>query len=117
MERSSEAGTSCAITSPIGDFNHVREICLKVLTRADVRGVREFRLVGEGENQIVRPDVAFQAAEAALRAGENIAQNVTDSSLFSSTGTNGYYSVSLPGDTTPDYPIWEWEGTPPLAPR
>jgi len=50
--------------------------------------------------------------EAALRAGENIAQNVTDDSLFSSAGTNGYYSVSLPGDTNPDYPIWTWEGTP-----
>ena len=85
---------------------------LIVMTILAVNAITTTTMQEKMAGNIRNKHISFQAAEAALRAGEDIAQAVTDDSLFSSAGTNGYYSVSLPGDTNPDYPIWTWEGTP-----
>jgi len=49
--------------------------------------------------------LSFQTTEAALRVAEDVAQNITDPSVFSSAGTNGFYSRSEANDA--NYPIWD----------
>ena len=85
---------------------------LVVMTILAVSAVTTTTMQEKMAGNIRNKHISFQAAEAALRAGENKAQDVSPDTVFSSTGTLGYYSVSLPGDTSPDYPIWTWEGTP-----
>ena len=78
---------------------------LVVMTILAVSAVTTTTMQEKMAGNIWNKHISFQSAEAALRAGENKAQDVSDNSLFSSAGTNGYYSVSLPGDS--NYPIWD----------
>ncbi len=78
---------------------------LVVMTILAVSAVTTTTMQEKMAGNIRNKHMSFQAAEAALRVGENVAQNVTDPSLFSSSGTNGYYSRSDANDA--NYPIWD----------
>ncbi len=87
-------------------------VCLVLLTIMTLIGISsvsttvlEEKMAGNTRNR----HLAFQAAEAALRAGENAVDGASPGQ-FSNTGTNGFYGRSVPGDTSPAYPVWEQTG-------
>jgi len=78
---------------------------LVVMTILAVSAVTTTTMQEKMAGNIRNKHMSFQSAEAALRVGENVAQSVTDDSLFSTSGTNGYYSRSNANDA--NYPIWD----------
>ena len=78
---------------------------LVIMTILAVSAVTTTTMQEKMAGNIRNKHLSFQTTEAALRVGENAAQNVTDPSLFTSAGTNGYYSRSDPNDA--NYPIWD----------
>ncbi len=86
-------------------------VCLMMLVVMTILGVSavttttmEEKMVGNIRNK----HVSFQAAEAALRAAETVADGMSQGTVYD--GTNGLYARSTPGDA--NYPIWEWSGSP-----
>lgn len=84
-------------------------VCLVLLTIMTLIGISsvsttvlEEKMAGNTRNR----HLAFQAAEAALREGEN-AVNLAAPSQFSNNGTDGFYNRSVPGDSSPAYPVWD----------
>lgn len=89
-------------------------ICLMLLTVMTILGISavstttmEEKMAGNIRNK----HMSFQAAEAALRAGETVANGLASDTVFDST--NGLYPQSKYGDDPADtgvyafYPIWE----------
>lgn len=70
----------------------------------------EERIVGNDRDL----NLAFQAAEAALRDGEtDVATNITSATTFSSAGTNGLYTPPSTWATPVSTPLWQlvdWTG-------
>lgn len=89
-------------------------VCLMLLTVMTILGISSLTSTSLEEKMagnIRNKHLAFQAAEAALRAGEAVADSVLPTA-FSDAGTGGYYNRSTPGDTSPKptYPVWDQTG-------
>jgi len=89
-------------------------VCLMLLTVMTLLGLSaisgstlEEKMAGNVRNK----HLSFQAAEAALRAGETAADTVL-ATAFNDAGTGGFYNRSTPGDTSPKptFPVWEQSG-------
>lgn len=78
-------------------------ILLLVMTILGVTSITTTTMEEKMAGNIRNKHLSFQAAEAALRAGENIANNLPADATFN--GTNGLYPRSQVGDA--NYPIWE----------
>lgn len=78
-------------------------ILLVVMTILGVSAITTTTMEEKMAGNVRNKHLSFQAAEAALRAGETIAGNIADGTNFN--GTNGLYPRSQAGNT--DYPIWE----------
>lgn len=78
-------------------------ILLLVMTILGVSTITSTTMEEKMAGNIRNRHMSFQAAEAALRAGETIAGNIAAGTNFN--GTNGLYPRSQAGDT--NYPIWD----------
>ncbi len=81
---------------------------LVVMTILAVNAVTTTTMEEKMAGNIRNKHMSFQAAEAALRAGEKAADAIMIGNPFD--GTDGIYAASVPSDT--NFPIWEWRGTP-----
>lgn len=78
-------------------------ILLLVMTLLGVTSITTTTMEEKMAGNIRNKHLSFQAAEAALRTGENIANNLPGDAAFN--GTDGLYPRSQHGDA--DFPIWE----------
>lgn len=81
---------------------------LVVMTILAVSAVTTTTMEEKMAGNIRNKHVSFQAAESAMRTAEVIVNTLSQDTVFS--GTGGFYSATVYGDT--NFPIWYWEGTP-----